>query len=314
MKALVTGAAGFIGSHFVEMALSGEIEGIEQIIIVDKLTYAANIDFLNSILDNKRIKFHQLDINDKQEISKLMPDIDYIINFAAESHVDNSIKSADEFIKTNVQGVQSLLDVSLDSGIIKFLQVSTDEVYGSIDSGSWTEESPLLPNSPYSASKAAADLLCRAYFKTHNLPIVITRCSNNYGPRQHAEKLIPTIIRKLNANEKIPIYGNGKNVRDWLYVKDHCSGINLALTSGIVGQIYNIGGGIELTNIELARKFIKYLSLSDDLIEFVEDRKGHDFRYSVNFEKINKLGYVPKYSFDEAILNFIQPNGFKNNE
>ena len=200
MKALVTGAAGFIGSHFIEMALSGEIEGLEQIVIVDKLTYAANIDFLNSILDNKRVKFHQLDINDKQEISKLMPDVDYIINFAAESHVDNSIKSADEFIKTNVQGVQSLLDVSLDSGITKFLQVSTDEVYGSIETGTWTEESPLLPNSPYSASKAAADLLCRAYFQTHKVPVVITRCSNNFGPRQHEEKFLPKM--RLNKSLK----------------------------------------------------------------------------------------------------------------
>lgn len=305
MKALVTGAAGFIGSHFVEMALSGEIEGIEQIVIVDKLTYAANIDFLNSIIDNKRVKFHQLDINDKQEISKLMPGVDYLINFAAESHVDNSIKSADEFIRTNVQGVQSLLDVSLDSGITKFLQVSTDEVYGSIETGTWTEESPLLPNSPYSASKAAADLLCRAYFQTHKVPVVITRCSNNFGPRQHSEKLIPTIIQKIKTNSPIPIYGDGLNVRDWLYVSDHIRGINKCIKKGMSGEIYNIGGGKELPNIELVSKICENLKIQNPNLEYVTDRKGHDRRYSLSFEKIKNIGYEPIADFELSLSKTI---------
>lgn len=302
MKALVTGAAGFIGSHFVEMVLSGEIEGIEQIVIVDKLTYAANLDFLKSIVDEKNIEFHQLDINDKSGVAKLMKGIDYLINFAAESHVDNSINSADEFIHTNLVGVQSLLDVSLDSGITKFLQVSTDEVYGSIDNGSWDENSPLLPNSPYSASKAGADLLCRSYFVTHKLPITITRCSNNFGPRQHSEKLIPKIINGILNNEYLSVYGDGKNIRDWLFVKDHVSGIDLALKKGEKGEIYNIGGGRELTNLELISEMAKIIGVANPKIKFITDRKGHDRRYSLKFEKMAKLGYVPKYIFDEALI------------
>lgn len=305
MKTLVTGGAGFIGSHFVRMALAGEIVGYDELIVVDKLTYAANKKFAESLAKTPFVTFYQADINDKLLMSKIMQNVDLVINFAAESHVDNSIKSASEFVHSNVLGTQSLLDVALDSNIYKYIQISTDEVYGSIGVGSWEESSPLLPNSPYSASKAGGDLLCRAYYKTHDLPISITRSSNNYGPNQNLEKFIPTIINSLRIGKKVPVYGDGNNVRDWIFVKDHCYGIDLVAKNGLVGEIYNIGGGIEITNIQLVCEIQKIMEITGNTIEFVPDRKGHDIRYSLNWNKIKSIGYSPKCDFQDSLRKTI---------
>jgi dTDP-glucose 4,6-dehydratase len=234
-------------------------------------------------------------------VNKLVANIDAIINFAAESHVDRSIENSSEFIRTNILGTQVLLDAAKKHGVIKFVQVSTDEVYGSILEGSWDENEPLLPNSPYSASKAAADLLARSYFVTHGLNVSITRCSNNFGPKQDLEKLIPNFINKLNQGKKVPVYGDGLNVRDWLYVNDHCQGIYLTLTKGLAGEIYNIGGGTELTNIQLTNKLLKLMGKNESYINYVKDRLGHDRRYSVDYAKIRELGFAPSDSFEENL-------------
>lgn len=305
MKVLVTGGAGFIGSNFVDMALSDEFPSISKVIVLDKLTYAGKLSNLASAINHPNFEFVQGDICDPVLVDQLIASVDVVINFAAESHVDRSILSSAEFIKTNVMGTQVLLDAAKKYKISKFLQISTDEVYGSILEGSWNEEQPLLPNSPYSASKASADLLVRSYFITHGLNTNITRCSNNFGPRQDPEKLIPNFILKLALGERVPVYGDGQNIRDWLYVEDHCRGIYLVLTKGLPGEIYNIGGGIELPNIELTRMLLKRFHFGDEMIEFVADRLGHDRRYSVNWSKVSKLSYAPDKNFDKCLSETI---------
>ena len=301
MRVLVTGGAGFIGSNFVEMALTDQFPEISSVLVLDKLTYAGKLSNLSSVAHNPNYEFVQGDICDIELVNDLAPKVDVIINFAAESHVDRSIENSSEFIRTNIIGTQVLLDAAKKHKLKKFLQVSTDEVYGSILEGSWDENEPLLPNSPYAASKASADLLVRAYFVTHGLNVNITRCSNNFGPKQDPEKLIPNFILKLIQDEKVPVYGDGMNVRDWLFVEDHCAGIYLILTKGLPGEIYNIGGGIELTNLELTRKLLNLLKKDESQIEYVPDRLGHDRRYSVTYSKISQLGYSPDKNFDDNL-------------
>ncbi len=301
MRVLVTGGAGFIGSNFVEMALTDQFLEISSVIVLDKLTYAGKLSNLSSVKNNPNFEFVRGDICDVKLVGELAGQVDAIINFAAESHVDRSIENSAEFITTNVLGTQVLLDAAKNHKIKIFVQVSTDEVYGSILEGSWDENEPLLPNSPYSASKAAADLLVRAYFVTHGLNVVITRCSNNFGPKQDPEKLIPNFILRLGQGRKVPVYGDGLNVRDWVYVEDHCRGVYLALTKGLPGEIYNIGGGTELTNLELTRILIRIFQKDESFIDYVPDRLGHDRRYSVNSSKIQELGYVTGFKFEENL-------------
>jgi len=308
MRILVTGAAGFIGSNFVRMIAKGEFQGISSVTVLDKLTYAGireNLDLATTI---PRYDFVHGDICDPLVVSGLLTDIDAVINFAAESHVDRSISGATDFVQTNIIGVQVLLDAIKTSGKnIRFLQISTDEVYGSIESGSWSEESPLQPNSPYSASKASGELLARSYNKTHGIDVVITRCSNNYGTHHFPEKLIPLFITNLIEGKKVPVYGTGENVRDWLHVDDHCRGIYLALMNGNSGEVYNIGGGRELTNNEITALILEAMSADISSIEYVEDRKGHDLRYSVDWAKINReLGYEPQIKFEDGLRETIQ--------
>jgi dTDP-glucose 4,6-dehydratase len=305
MKVLVTGGAGFIGSNFVKMTLNGEFGNVSKVVVLDRLTYAGSLANLAFALDDPRFTFIEGDICDPMRVLQALKGVDAVINFAAESHVDRSIFDSSEFVRTNVLGVQVLLDACLKSGISRFLQVSTDEVYGSIATGSWTETEPLLPNSPYAASKAAADLLVRSYFQTHKMNVVITRCSNNYGQNQYPEKLIPLFLYKLLSGDSVPIYGDGLNVRDWLHVEDHCRGIALVLQKGVSGEIYNIGGGTELTNISLTNQLIELLGLDSSYIKYVVDRKGHDLRYSVNWEKIHSLGYSPLVSWELGISNTV---------
>ena len=302
MRVLVTGGAGFIGSTFVEMAMTDQFSEIYSVIVLDKLTYAGKISNLATVKNNPNFEFIQGDICDVKLVNNLVQKVDAVVNFAAESHVDRSIADSSEFIRTNVLGTQVLLDASKNYKIKKFVQISTDEVYGSILEGSWDENEPLLPNSPYSASKAAADLLVRAYFVTHGVNANITRCSNNFGPRQDQEKLIPNFIHKLSQGMKVQVYGDGLNVRDWLYVEDHCNGIYLTLTKGVPGEIYNIGGGTELTNLELTKKLLKFFNKDETFIEYVSDRLGHDRRYSVNCRKIQELGYKLSNNFEESLL------------
>jgi dTDP-glucose 4,6-dehydratase len=272
---------------------------------LDKLTYAGKLSNLESALPHPNFEFFKGDICNPEIVQELVSKVDSVINFAAESHVDRSIESSTEFVRTNVLGTQVLLDAAVKNKIKKFIQVSTDEVYGSITTGSWSELEPLLPNSPYSASKAAADLLVRSYFVTHNLNMNITRCTNNFGPRQDVEKLIPSFITKLIQDSPVPLYGDGTNIRDWLFVEDHCHGIYKVLTDGLPGEIYNIGGGTELTNLTLAKEMLWHMGKSHELIRYVDDRLGHDRRYSVNFEKILALGYRPKSDFKQSLQTTI---------
>ena len=315
MKLLVTGGAGFIGSNFVRMALTDKFPdfNVEQLTVLDLLTYAGDEENLKPVASDKRYKFVKGDIRDLELAKKLMQDAVQVVHFAAESHVDRSIEGGSEFVSTNVMGTQVLLDAAKSSNIKRFVHVSTDEVYGSISEGSWPEDHPLLPNSPYSASKAGSDLLVRAYNRTHKLDTVITRCSNNYGQYQFPEKVMPLFITNIIEGKKVPLYGNGLNVRDWLHVDDHCRGIALALTKGRAGEVYNIGGGTELTNVELTHKILKAMGVGEEFIQPVEDRKGHDLRYSVDISKINKeLGYSPQVNFEEGLEQTI--NWYKNNE
>jgi dTDP-glucose 4,6-dehydratase len=306
MRVLVTGGAGFIGSTFVEMAMTDQFSAISSVIVLDKLTYAGKMSNLSNFADNPSFEFVRGDICDTELVNKIAPRVDAIINFAAESHVDRSIEDSSEFIRTNVLGTQVLLDAAKNHKLKKFVQVSTDEVYGSITEGSWDENEPLLPNSPYSASKAAADLLVRSYFVTHGLNINITRCSNNFGPKQDPEKLIPNFILRLSKSEKVPVYGDGLNVRDWVFVEDHCKGIYLTLAKGVSGEIYNIGGGTELTNLSLTKRLLHLIGRDESSIEYVQDRPGHDRRYSVNCNKIKKLGYAPIESFENRLLTTVE--------
>jgi dTDP-glucose 4,6-dehydratase len=315
MKILVTGGAGFIGSNFVRMALTDKFPNfnVDEIVVLDLLTYAGDEENLAPIATDKRYKFVKGDIRDLELAKKLMGQTDYVVHFAAESHVDRSIEGGSEFVSTNVMGTQVLLDAARNSNIKRFLHVSTDEVYGSISEGSWPEDHPLLPNSPYSASKAGSDLLVRAYNRTHKLDTVITRCSNNYGQYQFPEKVMPLFITNIIEGKKVPLYGNGLNVRDWLHVDDHCRGIAFALTKGKSGEVYNIGGGTELTNVELTHKILAAMGVGEEFIQPVEDRKGHDLRYSVDITKINtELGYSPQVNFEEGLQKTI--NWYKSNE
>lgn len=308
MRLLVTGAAGFIGSNFVRMIANGKLSGFTRVAVLDKMTYAGVRDNLISAQEISNYSFTQGDICDRVLVQHLLDEADAVVNFAAESHVDRSISGAADFVQTNIIGVQVLLEAIKTSGRqIRFLQVSTDEVYGSIDSGSWTEEWPLQPNSPYSASKASADLLVRAYYKTHGMDVVITRCSNNYGTHHFPEKLIPLFITNLIEGKKVPVYGTGKNVRDWLHVNDHCRGIYAVLMKGKSGEIYNIGGGRELTNNKITSLILEAMGADETSIEYVEDRKGHDLRYSVDWTKINReLSFEPQVKFEDGLSETIQ--------
>ena len=312
MRLLVTGGAGFIGSNFVRRIVNGTYSGVSQLTVLDKLTYAGTLKNLE-MLPADSFEFIKGDIANPDLISDLTKRHDAIVNFAAESHVDRSITGARDFIETNVLGVQNLLAASLQNQVSVFVQVSTDEVYGSISEGSWSEEYPLLPNSPYSASKASADLICRSYNRTFGMDIRITRCSNNYGPHQFPEKVIPLFVTNLIDNGKVPLYGNGQNVRDWLHVDDHCDGIYSVLSEGKSGNIYNIGGGRELTNRELTEIILRKFDRDESNIEYVTDRLGHDLRYSVSHEKISReLGYKPKINFEDGIEETIE--WYKRNE
>jgi len=310
MRKVVTGGAGFIGSNYLRDFVPQNQS--TQYIVLDALTYAGKLSNLDSIIGLPNFTFVQGDISDTDLVGELIEPGDTLINFAAESHVDRSIDSAFDFVKTNVLGTQVLLESSLRAGGIKFIQVSTDEVYGSIELGSWDENYPLKPNSPYSASKASADLLCLSYFKTFGMDIRITRCSNNYGPYQYPEKLIPFFIKCLMAGKKVPIYGNGLNVREWIHVADHVNGIDLVDQNGKPGEVYNLGSGSHLTNLDIASLILQNMGFAEEMIEFVEDRKGHDLRYSLNISKAkSELGFVPKIAFSEGIVQTL--NWYKEN-
>jgi dTDP-glucose 4,6-dehydratase len=308
MRLLITGGAGFIGSNFARLVSQNVLNEISSSVILDKLTYAGDIRSLQDSMHLSNFEFVEGDICDPIKVRELIAEVDAVVNFAAESHVDRSIVGAADFVQTNIVGVQVLLDAIKESGrLIRFLQVSTDEVYGSIEKGSWTEESPLLPNSPYSASKASGELLARSYNRTHGMDVVITRCSNNYGTHHFPEKLIPLFITNLIEGKKVPVYGMGENVRDWLHVDDHCRGIYSVLMNGRSGEIYNIGGGRELTNNAITSLILEAMDTDESSIEYVEDRKGHDFRYSVDWTKINReLGYEPQVKFEDGLSKTIQ--------
>ena len=309
MKLLVTGAAGFIGSNFVRRMLTGTYphHADTTVTVLDKLTYAGVRANLDPVADSDRYTFVEGDICDGDLLADLVPGHDAIVHFAAESHVDRSITGASDFVLTNVLGTQKMLQAALDGGVERFVHVSTDEVYGSIDEGSWSEDFALAPNSPYSASKASSDLLARSYHRTFGLDVVITRCSNNYGPYQFPEKVIPLFVTNLMDGLQVPLYGDGLNVRDWLHVDDHCHGIQLVLDGGRPGEIYNIGGGTELTNKDLTYRLLEAMGADETSIRPVQDRKGHDRRYSVDIRKISEeLGYHPEVDFDKGLAQTIE--------
>ena len=303
---LVTGGAGFIGSNFVRYMVDKYPE--YDIINLDALTYCGNLENLKDIENKENYSFVKGDIRDKSIVDDLVKKCDYVINFAAESHVDRSISDPEIFIKSNVLGTQVLLNASKEFGVEKYIQISTDEVYGTLgESGYFTENSPLQPNSPYSASKAGGDLITRAYFETFDLPMNITRCSNNYGPYQFPEKLIPLMISNALENKSLPVYGDGKNIRDWLHVYDHCTAIDLVLHEGKLGEVYNIGGNNEKENIYIVKLILEELGKDESLIEFVTDRLGHDRRYAIDSTKIQTdLGWKPKYTFEIGIKETIK--------
>ena len=309
MKILVTGGAGFIGSHYVRTLLSGGYPSMPdaEVVVLDKLTYAGNLANLDPVRDSKRLTFVEGDILDPGLVRELMPGTDAVVHFAAESHVDRSILGAADFVMTNVVGTQTMLDAALRAGVGRFVHVSTDEVYGSIDEGSWPETHPLEPNSPYSASKAGSDLIARSYARTHGLNVSITRCSNNYGPYQFPEKVIPLFVTNLIDAGSVPLYGDGLNIRDWLHVDDHCRGIQLVLEGGRAGEVYNIGGGTELTNKELTELLLSATGTDWSRVVPVADRLGHDRRYSVDISKISaELGYTPQVQFQQGLADTVQ--------
>lgn len=308
MRLLVTGGAGFIGSHYVRKVLNGAFPAFADadVVVLDKLTYAGNEKNLHPVADNPRYQFVQADICDFELVREICEETDVVVHFAAESHVDRSILGASDFVVTNVVGTNTLLQAALVSEVGKFVHVSTDEVYGSIDAGSWPENHVLEPNSPYSASKAGSDLLARAYYRTHGLPVCVTRCSNNYGPYQFPEKVIPLFATNLLDGEQVPLYGDGGNVRDWLHVTDHCRGVQLVAESGRAGEIYNIGGGTELTNRELTQRLLDVMDVDWSMVRPVTDRLGHDRRYSVDYTKIaEELGYQPIVDFDKGLADTV---------
>ena len=310
MNLMITGGAGFIGSRFAELLVSQEIPNqFSSITVVDNLTYSGNLSNLDAVISTPEFYFHKADICNKAAMEAVITQrsINVVANFAAESHVDRSIESAFEFLNTNVMGTQNLLDLAKKHGIQRFLQVSTDEVYGAIPTGSWEEDEPLKPNSPYSASKAGADLLVLAYGKTYGINVGITRCCNNYGLRQYPEKIIPLFVSNLIDGKRVPIYGEGNQIREWIHVDDHCRGVFAVLVNGNPGEVYNIAGTDEFQNIDLARKIIAYFEKSEDTaLEFVADRKGHDIRYSLTGNKIRKeLGFEPNIDFETGLKETI---------
>ena len=298
MRIFITGGAGFIGSHFVKLTLNEHKD--DEVIVFDKLTYAGNMANLEGVLDNPRYSFVKGDICDAQAVSKAAKSCDVIVNFAAETHVDRSIVAAGDFVRTDVLGTYNLLEYCRKNDM-PMLHISTDEVYGSIAKGSFTEDSPLQPNSPYSASKAGGDLQVRAFRKTYGLKTLITRSSNNYGPNQHPEKLIPNFITRLLTGKKVPLYGDGQNIRDWLYVEDNCKGIDTVLRKGTYGEAYNIGANNERANIEITKLLLELAGKTERSIERVKDRLGHDLRYSLDSAKLSKLGWKPKVKFEDAL-------------
>ena len=307
MRYFVTGGAGFIGSNYVRGLLSSRWgHDVSKVTVFDAFTYAGNIHNLDEYASDSRLHIVNGDICNPQEIMQSLPGHDVIVHFAAESHVDRSIESSSVFMSTNVLGTHQLLEAALSLKISRFVHVSTDEVYGSIDTGSWDENEPLLPNSPYAASKASSDLVARSYYRTHGLNISITRCSNNFGIYQYPEKVIPLFITNLITGKKVPLYGDGQNIRDWLHVDDHCRGIDLVVDNGRAGEIYNIGGGTELTNKELTFLLLEKCGFGEERVEWVEDRLGHDRRYSVNWNKIhNELGYSPRETIQSSIGDIV---------
>ncbi|HEX5404576.1 MAG TPA: dTDP-glucose 4,6-dehydratase [Pseudonocardiaceae bacterium] len=306
MRILVTGGAGFIGSHYVRAMLAGDYPGYADadVTVLDSLSYAGNL--ANLPTGHERLTFVHGDIGDAGLLADLLPGHDAVVHFAAESHVDRSVAGATPFAVTNVVGTQTLLDACVRTGVAKVVHVSTDEVYGTIAQGSWTEECPLLPNSPYAASKAGADLIARAYWRTHGLDVSITRCSNNYGPYQHVEKVIPRFVTNLLDGKPVPLYGDGGNVREWLHVADHCHAVHLVLTGGRAGEVYNIGGGTELTNRDLTDRLLALCGRDQSLVRLVADRKGHDLRYAIDDTKIRtQLGYRPTVDFTTGLADVV---------
>jgi dTDP-glucose 4,6-dehydratase len=301
---LVTGGCGFIGSNFIRYILEKWPEC--KIINLDKLTYAGNPDNLKDLESNHNYDFIQGDICQYELVNELMSSVDQVVHFAAESHVDRSIEDGDVFVKTNVLGTHTLLRCALENKIDRFIHVSTDEVYGSIKEGSFTETDILKPSSPYSSSKASSDLLALSYYTTYGLPVIVTRCTNNFGPYQYPEKLIPLFITNLMDDKKVPIYGTGLNVRDWIYVEDHCAGIDFVRQWGKEGEIYNIGGGSELTNLDITYRILEALGKDESMVQYVEDRRGHDYRYSLDCTKLKQLGWQPEHDFDSSIKKTIQ--------
>ncbi|HEX4058938.1 MAG TPA: dTDP-glucose 4,6-dehydratase [Galbitalea sp.] len=309
MKILVTGGAGFIGSNFVRRTIEDAYPGLEgaEVVVLDALTYSGNLANLEPVARSPRYSFVHGDIRDADLLAQLVPGVDSIVHFAAESHVDRSVRDASLFVETNVLGTQRLLDAALHAKLTRFVHVSTDEVYGSIPEGSWDEKQPLEPNSPYSASKAGSDLIARSYFTTHGLNLSITRCSNNYGPYQFPEKVIPLFVTNLIDDKHVPLYGDGTNVRDWLHVDDHTRGIALVLTGGGAGEVYNIGGGTELTNRQLTGRLLEATGRHWSYVDAVPDRLGHDLRYSVDIAKISsELGYQPLVPFETGLADVVQ--------
>lgn len=299
MRILVTGGAGFIGSNFVHYVLAHHEN--DEVVTLDALTYAGSKENLEGVFDHPRHEFIEGDICDRDLVTDLLNDCDAVVNFAAESHVDRAIDGAEPFVRTNVQGTQTLLDTALAADIDRFLQISTDEVYGEILDGRFAEEDRLQPRNPYSATKAGADLLSQSYMTTHDLPVLITRTCNNFGPRQHTEKLIPKFIQNAAEGKELPVYGDGSNVREWIYVEDNCRALDLVLREGEPGEIYNVGSGEERTNLEVTEAILEGVGGNSEQITFVDDRAGHDQRYALDASKIEALGWEPKWAFEEGL-------------
>jgi dTDP-glucose 4,6-dehydratase len=307
MRVLVTGGAGFIGSHYVRSVLSGAYPALTgaSVTVLDKLTYAGNLANLEPVTASPRLSFVQGDICDQELLATVLPGHDLVLNFAAESHVDRSIEGAATFVTTNVSGCQAIMQACLDAGVPRVVQISTDEVYGSIEVGSWTESSPVAPNSPYAAAKAGGDLIALAYARTHGLNVSITRCCNNYGPYQYPEKIIPLFVTNLLDGQPVPLYGDGRNTRGWIHVDDHCRGIQLVAERGQPGAVYHIDGDRELSNIELTRLLLTACGAGWDLVSHVTDRKGHDRRYSLDDSALQALGYAPLTPFDAGLKSTV---------
>ena len=312
MKLLITGGAGFIGSNFIHYWLKNNSS--DEVVNLDKLTYAGNLDNLKDIENNSNYSFVKGDICDRELVKTLMKDVDVVVHLAAESHVDRSIQDSEDFIRTNVEGTRVLLDEARKAGVSRFHHVSTDEVFGalSLQDAPFNENTPYDPRSPYSASKAASDHLVRAYFHTHNLPITISNCSNNYGPYQYPEKLIPLFLTNLMEGKKIPIYGKGDNIRDWIHVDDHSRGLEAIIKKGKAGETYLLGGNSEFSNLEITKKILEIMNTDDSMIEYVKDRAGHDLRYAINYSKAkSELNWEPRISFEEGLKDTV--NWYKKN-